>query len=260
MTDRKKIVWIAILATAFSAPLHGQSGKALDLSPQDRAEIQDLVGRYARALGGCKAEEYADLFAPDGGYFWSSIRGEVATRERLIALVQSERQCNPVANAPAPNAAGSGRGAADGNGSVRPVPTVIIESVTHDGVVGRANLGNAGHYEDVYVKTPAGWRFKARSVLTPQEETAKLTAKDFADLRRLAGNDRGQFDDVYVDTPNGRRFRSSGVTFGLVPDGVKGTAILKNKGGRYDDLYVKAADGWRFKSRMYAAADSQETR
>src|SRR5262245_6790925 len=38
-----------------------------ELTAQDRAEIQQLVASYARALGTCQAEEYADLFAPDGG-------------------------------------------------------------------------------------------------------------------------------------------------------------------------------------------------
>ena len=101
----------------------------------------------------------------------------------------------------------------------------------------------------MYVKTPKGWRFKARSVITPLEAAAKLTAQDFADIRRLAGNESGQFDDVHVDTPNGKRFRSSGVVLGLVPDGVKGTAYLRGDGGHYDDVYVKTATGWRFKSR-----------
>ena len=114
-----------------------------------------------------------------------------------------------------------------------------------------ASLGNAGSYEDVYVKTAKGWRFKARSVITPQEANAKLTAQDFADIRRLAGDDRGGFDDVFVDTPTGRRFRSSGLTLALVNEGVKGTAVLRNDGGRYDDVYVKTASGWRFKSRAY---------
>jgi hypothetical protein len=127
---------------------------------------------------------------------------------------------------------------------------VTIEA-SADGAKGMASLGNAGSYEDTYVKTPQGWRFKGRSVITGQEAAAKLTSQDFVEIRRLAGNDRGQFDDVYVDTPNGKRFRSSGVAFGLVPDGVKGTAYLRNDGGHYDDVYVKAPHGWRFKSRVY---------
>src|SRR5215471_6404632 len=63
------------------------------LTDQDKSEIQALVTGYARALGNCAASEYADLFAPDMGYFASGFRGQVAGRVRLIAMVQSERQC-----------------------------------------------------------------------------------------------------------------------------------------------------------------------
>jgi SnoaL-like domain len=244
-----KLTMLAVLGVfAALSPVSGQT----QLTAEDRGEIQELVARYARALGTCAAEEYADLFAPGGGYFFSSIRGEVRTREALILLVQSERQCNPAptAAAGAPNAAGAAAGVARGNAAPRPVPTATIEP-SPEGAKGVASLGNAGSYEDEYVKTPKGWRFKARSVITPQEANAKLTARDFTEIRRLAGNDRGQFDDVFVDTPNGRRFRSSGVTFGLVPEGVKGTAVLRNDGGRYEDVYVRTASGWRYKSRTY---------
>jgi hypothetical protein len=251
-----KLTMLAVLGVvAALAPVSGQT----QLTAQDRAEIQELVAHYARALGTCAAEEYADLFAPGGGYFFSSIRGEVRTRAALILLVQSERQCNPAPPAAAggAGAAGATAGGARGNAAPRPVnvPTVTVES-SSDGVKGVASLGNAGSYEDEYVKTPKGWRFKGRSVITPQEANVKLTAQDFAEIRRLAGNDRDQFDDVFVETPNGRRFRSSGVTFGLVPDGVKGTAVLRNDGGRYEDLYVRTASGWRFKSRTYVAPAS----
>jgi hypothetical protein len=232
---KARVVVGVLLSTVWLARLDGQAS----LTAQDRTEIQNLVASYARALGTCAAEEYADLFAPGGGYFFSSIRGEVRTRESLILLVRSERHCNPPA---------TGTAAAP-----RPMnaPTVAIEP-TSDGAKGVASLGNAGSYEDVYVKTSKGWRFKARSVITPPEANAQLTARDFADIRRLAGDDRGQFDDVFVDTPNGKRFRSSGLTLAVIPEGVKGTAILKHDGGRYEDVYVKDANGWRFKSRAYA--------
>ena len=235
-----KIASLLIGAVLLGVVAVGRVQGQASLTAEDRAEIQDLVGRYARALGTCAAEDYADLFAPGGGYFFSSIRGEVRTRESLILLVQSERQCNPPAGATTVAA----------NGAPRNVPTVVIEPAP-DGAKGVASLGAAGTYQDVYAKTSKGWRFKARSVLTPPELTAKLSAQDFAEIRQLAGNDRGQFDDVFVDTPNGRRFRSSGLTLALVPEGVKGTALLKNDGGRYEDVYVKTANGWRFKSRTY---------
>jgi len=112
------------------------------LTPQDRAEIQELSAKCARTLGTCAAEEYADLFAPETDYFASNIRGEVVGRERLIALVRSERHCIGAAS-PA-------------NAAPRAVPTAVIE-MSSTGPVGRADLGEkVGRYDDEYVKTPKG--------------------------------------------------------------------------------------------------------
>jgi hypothetical protein len=240
--EMRYMVHAAMLAAALVlAPVaHAQQ----TLSAKDRADIQDLTARYARALGGCAAEDYAELFAPDTGYFASNIRGEVVGRDRLIALVRSERQCTnpaPVNGAPAP-------------GSQRPVPMVAIES-TASGVFGRADLGNAGEYDDEYVKTPKGWRFKSRTVMTPPELKAGLTAADTKAIRRLAGTDLGQFDDVYVAGADGvKRFRTAGVALGLSAEGVTGRASLRNNGGHYEDVYVRTAEGgWRFKSRVHVA-------
>ena len=218
------------------------------LTAQDRAEIQELVARYARALGSCAAEEYADLFLPETGYFASNIRGEVTGRDRLIALVRSERHCI----GPAPGNAGGGAAAAP-----RPVPTAIIEA-TAKAITGRADLGGAGHYDDEYVKTPKGWRFKARTVITAQEQSANLTVQDVTTIRRLAGTDLGLFDDIYVAGPDGvKRLRTSGVALGLSAEGVTGKALLKNDGGYYEDVYVRMPQGgWRFNSRKYVAADA----
>src|SRR5262245_18772912 len=97
------------------------------VTDQDKEEIQALETGYAKALGSCAANEYADLFG-DTGYFASGFRGQVAGRSRLIAMVQSERQCI--------NASGATQ-------AVRPVnaPTVVV-NVTSAGVYGIADLGN----------------------------------------------------------------------------------------------------------------------
>ena len=81
------VVAMAMMVCSMSAV--GQASQAI--TAQDRADIQALVNGYARTLGSCAASEYADLFAPDAGYFASGFRGHVVGRERLIAMVQSER-------------------------------------------------------------------------------------------------------------------------------------------------------------------------
>jgi len=139
------------------------------------------------------------------------------------------------------------------NAAPRAVPTAVIE-MSSTGPVGRADLGEkVGRYDDEYVKTPKGWRFKSRTVMTAQELAAGLTVQDVRTIRRLAGTDLGQFDDVYVAGADGvKRFRASGVATGLSAEGVTGRAFLKNNGGHYDDVYVKTPEGgWRFKSRLH---------
>ena len=223
-----------------------QTPRASALTAQDRTEIQALVTRYVGALGGCNAEEFAGLFAPDTGYFASNIRGEVVGRERLMALVRSERHCIGAAAATATAPAARPGGA----------PTTAIEE-TAAGVTGRVELGaNVGRYEDEYVKTAAGWRFKARTVITRAEDEAKLNAHDTHAIRRLAGAELGHFGDLYVAGPDGvKRFRTSGIALGLSAEGVTGRAYLKDESGRYDDVYVRTATGWRFKSRVFVPAE-----
>ena len=229
------VMAIAVMVCATSTA--GQTPQAV--TAQDRAEIQGLVSGYAKALGSCAASEYADLFVPDTGYFASGFRGHVVGRERMIAMVQSERQCiAPAGGAPA---------ARPGNG-----PTVVID-VTPAGVFGIADLGAAGHYEDEYVKTSKGWRFAGRTVITPAEQAAGLNAKEMLAIRSLA---RGPQDaeDFWVAGQDGvKRFNSSGVVIRVAAGSVNGRVYLKD-GGYYDDVYEKTAQGhWRFKSRTFVA-------
>ena len=212
------------------------------LTADDRTAIQALVTGYAQALGGCRAEEFADLFAPGTGSFASGIRGQVVGREHLIALVQSERHCTaPSGATPAPRP-GGGAG-----------PTVAIE-VTSTGVRGVATLGAAGEYQDEYVKTPKGWRFLSRTVLIPAEKAAGLDANEMLAIRKLAGTGV-QLGDYYVADQSGvKRFMTAGVAINVAAGAVTGHAYLKD-GGYYDDVYEKIAPGqWRIKSRTRVAS------
>src|SRR5215475_3112488 len=112
----KTFGWIFVMLCSLSTA--GQAQQVV--TDQDKQEIQALVTRYAGALGSCAANEYAELF--DTGYFASGFRGHVAGRARLIAMVQSERQCINVSGATQPP---------------RPVnaPTVVL-NITPAGVLG----------------------------------------------------------------------------------------------------------------------------
>lgn len=231
---RTPIRWrVFVVVLALAAPAFAR--QPASISQEDAAEIQALVSSYARALGGCRAEEFADLFAPDNSYFASGFRGQIAGRERLIALVQSERHCVAAAGATPAARPGGGNG-----------PTVAVEA-TASGARGVADMGGAGQYQDEYVKTANGWRFLSRTVLIPAERNAGLDAKEMAAIQRLAGPGLG---DYYVPDQNGvKRLRTSGVEIKVSDGAVTGRAYLKD-GGYYDDVYERVAPGqWRIKSR-----------
>jgi len=147
------------LGVLFGATLlHGQS-----LSEKDRADIRALVARYAEALSSCAADDYASLFTADGTFTSDDFRGAkhreiygkqgtLRGRDQLVRLVRTEEFCLD----------GRPRAAA---GS-RPVPTVTIQP-SPEGARGSAPIGTDGRYDDVYVKTATGWRFKSRTVTMP---------------------------------------------------------------------------------------------
>ena len=162
-----------------AAHVQGQGRQGTALTDRDRAEIQQLLVRYARALSTCASKEYADLFTPDGVFITDDFRGpkhralygksaKLVGREKLIELVETEEFCmNAESRAERARTAG-------GN-ATRPPPNIVIEA-TAEGAKGTLPLGRGGRYEDVYVKTAAGWRFKSRSVFMPpaaDSETAR---------------------------------------------------------------------------------------
>lgn len=235
------ILWVVMIAAMMCATVAAQAPQTL--TAQDRTDIQGLVNGYAKALSSCAVNDYADLFEPNG-YFASGFRGHVAGRDKFIAMVQSERMCITPATPPAnPSAAPA---------AARPGPTVVIE-VTPTGVRGIADLGGAGRYEDEYVKTAKGWRFAARTVLTPAEQAAGLNAKEMTAIQHLASGPQDAPDYWLAGKDGVKRFNSAGVVIIVTGGSVTGKVYLKD-GGRYDDVYEKTADGyWRFKSRAYVA-------
>jgi hypothetical protein len=231
-----------VLLATFFVGTSALAQPAASLTADDRSAIQALMAQYARALSGCHAEEFADLFVPETGYFASGFRGHMVGRARLIGLVESERQCT----APAGTAPATRPGGANG-------PTVVLE-VTASGVRGVANVG-AAEYQDEYAKTPQGWRFASRTVVTAAEKAAGLDARDMLAIQQLGGAKLG---DHYQADKNGvSRLMTSGVKLSASDGQVTGRAYLKD-GGYDDEVYEKLGSGeWRVESSTHVP---QETR
>src|SRR6185295_16574131 len=87
-------------------------------------------------------------------------------RAKLVELVETEEFCmDPKIRA--------ARSASGGANAARPAADLVLEA-TAEGAKGTIPLGRGGRYEDIYVKTGEGWRFKSRSVFMPPVAAAPV--------------------------------------------------------------------------------------
>ena len=151
-------VWAALtLAMTALSPMLVEAQVNTSLTDKDRAEITAMSVTYRRALIGCKAEEYANLFATPGGYFSSSSRGEVREREALMEMVLGYDRCHSAAAA-----------AAEAPRATASLPTPVIEPSPEGAKARIINSRGGGYYDDVYEKTgPGQWRIKSRTTVKP---------------------------------------------------------------------------------------------
>jgi hypothetical protein len=128
-------------------------GKTLTLTAQDYVDIQQLAAAYSHALdtGNDNGYAYANLFTPDATAFDQWIG-----REKIAEIPR----WNP-----------------HGPDYVRHFAMNHLIEPTADGAIGKqyvvvidiqrpgkpTSIFLGGQYQDVYVKTPQGWRFKSRT-------------------------------------------------------------------------------------------------
>ena len=139
------------------------------LTAADYIEIQQLVARssYAVDTHADNGYAYADLFTPDGVF--GKTRGREALAE-LARATQKERA---------------------GPSFTRHFLTNVIIYPTAEGARGSqylmaldvseggkpSSIVHGGRYDDEYVKTPAGWRFKSRQLHPAKIGVPPSTAK-----------------------------------------------------------------------------------
>jgi actinorhodin biosynthesis protein ActVIA len=154
----------AVVLLTLQSP--GRAQEAMQLTAMDYIEIQQLVAKYARAIDTCSNNgyDYADLYTPDGA-FVPMVAGRsippIRGREALAEV--SGGGANGCKNVPWIEQ------------GVRHIYSNHIITPTADGATGTVDMmmigldgdpyriAHDGFYEDVYVKTDEGWRFKQRT-------------------------------------------------------------------------------------------------
>jgi hypothetical protein len=162
MQIRMMIALFLILAsTAFA-----QKAASAELTALDYFQIQQLAAKYARAIDTCanNGYDYADLYTSDG-YFAPSMNGKV------LAKFQGREQLAEVSG-------GGAKGCKDVPWIKEGLHHLYVNHIitpTADGATGTVDMlmiglgGDPnkieydGYYEDVYARTPQGWRFKSRT-------------------------------------------------------------------------------------------------
>ncbi len=160
----------ASLATMVVA--HAQSTKKpMALTGADYAEIERLSAQYSHAIDTCAENgyAYADLYTPDGAFvdMWTQSAIDAGGvkwqgREKLREISSGA------------NVTGTPCSSSRFNGSVSHLILSLVITPTPDGATGNSymielggrdpnRITRMGNYEDVYVKTANGWRFKTRT-------------------------------------------------------------------------------------------------
>jgi hypothetical protein len=157
-----------ILGFGLLLAVHAQQNKPAALTALDYIEIQQLANRYAQAIDTCSNNgyDYADLYTPDGT-FTDNFTEEGFSKHGLVRAVGREALAR---------AAGGGSLGCK-NVGWKDWSHLMVNNVvtpTPEGAKGRVylvvigekgpnHIQRFGGYEDVYVKTAAGWKIKART-------------------------------------------------------------------------------------------------
>lgn len=135
-------------------PAAQDTGTAAPLTSMDALEIRRLVANYAYGLDGGADDGgvYADNFAPGASLF-----GRVQTRDEIKALASREPHGPQFTRHFLANVLVE-------PGTAGPIGRqyLAVIDVSEEGKDSAIYLG--GRYEDEYVKTPQGWKFKSRNL------------------------------------------------------------------------------------------------
>jgi len=163
---------LAVACVALLAPTAGAQDAAAPrtLTALDYFEIQQLNERYVHAIDNCieNGYEYASLYTRDGVFIdlWSE---EGVTQDGI--RWQGPARLMEVSGGGVNGCKGWQRR----SDAISYMITGLVITPSPDGATGKAYLfavgvggdptaiEREGSYEDVYVKTPEGWRFKERA-------------------------------------------------------------------------------------------------
>jgi hypothetical protein len=178
---RRLLLSMACMSSLASGSVGAQT--PMKLTAQDYIDIKMLSARYAQIIEHCtnKGYDYAALYTPDGEFGGTS-EWDVPPKklskgpDQLAAAADG----GPGGCKDPEKWMGKGLTHIIVNTVITPTPTgaagksfLVMLGVQHD----PTRLIRLGGYQDTYIKTPSGWRFKSRwLVFAPGRSSADILA------------------------------------------------------------------------------------
>ena len=234
---KSRAVLLLFFTLLLSQRAHVRAQATTPLTARDRLEINQLAARYAFALD-TRADNgmaFADLFAPDGEFV--GIRGTAKGRDQLAALASSgimtaEKPIVGVSHFSMNHVIEPAAGGAIGK------EYLVMVNIAEGGKPGGDFSSIGGHYEDAYVKTAAGWRFKRREFV-PMKSTAPPPQSAAVPSATRAATGSGQ-----APAPGGRPLTADDYLAirALANTYAYGLDTGADKGGLYASVFTEDAE------------------
>jgi SnoaL-like domain len=177
----RKLSWLlgaVLVATAVWA-----ASRAIydDRYARDRAEIEDLQGRYLFALDWQDPELYASTFTEDGVLVWAG--GTVNGRAAIVKEMQQAREADArahAADAPLPpfkrrHYVSNLVLRVDGD---RATARAFWFEFNNDGADRKPYVGAYGHYEDALRRVDGRWLFERKQIFNEQRANMASPARN----------------------------------------------------------------------------------
>jgi hypothetical protein len=169
----RKLTWLVgavLVATTVWAATHASYD---DRYARDRAEIEDLQGRYLFALDWQDPELYASAFTEDGVLVWAG--GTVNGRAAIVKEMQQAREADAKANAAAAPLPAFKRRHYVSNLVLRvdgdqATARAFWFEFNNDGADRKPYVGAYGHYEDELRRVDGRWLFTRRQIFNEQRK------------------------------------------------------------------------------------------
>ena len=154
---RTLVVMTVVVVGAFAAGwVSAQGNSGSSLTGQDYAEIEQLIARYNQGLDFEDLDMYASIFTEDA--VWRGPGRELVGREAMVESVGQRMASRPHEHE---------RRHWQNNSVITPRPNGAVARtyfVSFEVSYQPPKPAVSGHYDDILVRTPDGWRIKERAL------------------------------------------------------------------------------------------------